>query len=373
VRKQIADVYALRDYIDAQSGGPGRGWFRIVRSSAQARRVITNGKLAVVLGIETSAPLDCGIFNGVPACDATQIDVELQAVHDMGVRQMELINKFDNAFGGVAGDAGTTGVVVNAGNAKETGRFWDMRTCQGEGRDKPQITTPPHTDIGLAFQALPGFAGLAPVYPDPPPHCNALGLRPEGAHMIERMMGRGMIVDPDHLGVRARDQALSLLEEREYPGVLSSHTWSDVTAYPRIHRLGGMVTPYAGDSTSFVNAWNENRALRALGRPYGIGYGSDMHGLGQQGGPRNGPNPVTYPYRSADGAVLMEQPRAGQRTFNINTEGVSHYGLYPDWIEDLRKVAGDQIVKDMSRGAETYLQMWARAERRAQPLHTLGR
>ena len=41
---------------------------------------------------------------------------------------------------------------------------------------------------------------------------------------------------------------------------------------------------------------------------------------------------------------------------------MDHYGLYPDWVEDLRQVAGSQIVDDMANGAEAYLQMWARAE-----------
>jgi hypothetical protein len=41
--------------------------------------------------------------------------------------------------------------------------------------------------------------------------------------------------------------------------------------------------------------------------------------------------------------------------------GVAHYGLYPDWIEDLRHIAGDQIVKDLSQGSEAYLEMWERA------------
>jgi hypothetical protein len=48
--------------------------------------------------------------------------------------------------------------------------------------------------------------------------------------------------------------------------------------------------------------------------------------------------------------------------YDVNTDGVDHYGLYPDWIEDLRKVAGDQIVDDMANGAEAYLQLWARAQ-----------
>ncbi len=52
------NVRELENYIDAQSGGPGRGWFRIVRGPFQARRVINQGKLAVVMGMETSKPFD---------------------------------------------------------------------------------------------------------------------------------------------------------------------------------------------------------------------------------------------------------------------------------------------------------------------------
>src|SRR5690606_14612417 len=49
VERQIAEAYALERYVDAQSGGPGRGWFRIVRTPEEARSVIDEGKLAVVL------------------------------------------------------------------------------------------------------------------------------------------------------------------------------------------------------------------------------------------------------------------------------------------------------------------------------------
>jgi hypothetical protein len=50
--------------------------------------------------------------------------------------------------------------------------------------------------------------------------------------------------------------------------------------------------------------------------------------------------------------------------FDVNSDGLAHYGLLPDWLEDLRIVAGPDgqaIVDDMSRGAEVYLQMWERA------------
>ena len=67
--KQAEDMHALQDYIDAQFGGPGKGFFRLVKSSAEARKVINEGKLAVVLGIEVSEVLDCGQLNGTPKCN----------------------------------------------------------------------------------------------------------------------------------------------------------------------------------------------------------------------------------------------------------------------------------------------------------------
>ena len=41
---------------------------------------------------------------------------------------------------------------------------------------------------------------------------------------------------------------------------------------------------------------------------------------------------------------------------------MDHYGLYSDWIEDLRLVAGAQIADDLTNGAEAYLQQWARTK-----------
>ncbi|HET8883573.1 MAG TPA: hypothetical protein VFM56_15490, partial [Solimonas sp.] len=49
---QVKYLYQLQDYVDAQEGGPGKGWFRIVSTPAEARKVINDGKLAVVPGLE---------------------------------------------------------------------------------------------------------------------------------------------------------------------------------------------------------------------------------------------------------------------------------------------------------------------------------
>ena len=60
------------------------------------------------------------------------------------------------------------------------------------------------------------------------------------------MIDKRMIIDPDHLSVLARKQLLPILEQRKYSGVVSSHSWSTVDAFPRIYKLGGMITPVRG-------------------------------------------------------------------------------------------------------------------------------
>jgi microsomal dipeptidase-like Zn-dependent dipeptidase len=376
-RLQARRMRELENYIDAQSGGPGRGWFRIVRDPGHARRIINQGKLAVVMGMETSKPFNCGRLNGRPTCTKAQIDRQIDEFHRIGVRQLELVNKFDNAFTGVAGDSGETGAFTNAGNFYDTGRFWDMGRCRDPRyHDRtPTAVHPPdghdhdhgHNDDALIANGLrrllpPGTGGAAPVYP-PPPNCNQLSLSGLGAHALRRIMEKGMIFDPDHMGVYARQAALGVLERRRYPGVISSHSWSTDDAIPRIFALGGVVTPYAGDSKDFVDKWRRIRPLRGP-HYFGFGYGADMNGFGSQGGPRRGPNPVAYPFRSYDGRVTLAKQRSGTRVYDVNRDGVAHYGLYPDWVEDARRAAGRDgatLMRDMGRGAEAYLQMWQRA------------
>ena len=210
---------------------------------------------------------------------------------------------------------------------------------------------------------VPG--GSVPVYPSGPV-CNTRGLSPLGEHAIKAIMSRRMIFDPDHMSVVARNQALNLVEANDYPGIISSHSWSTDDALPRIYALGGVVTPYAGASTDFIHQWQHLRDYyRAAGSQYfGVGYGADMNGFGAQGPPRGAdvPNPVSYPFKSFDGKVTLDRQVSGERVFDINTDGVAHYGLYPDWVEDLRMQAGDRIVRDLGRGAEAYLEMWERAD-----------
>ncbi|MGY2876703.1 hypothetical protein ACVW00_003893 [Marmoricola sp. URHA0025 HA25] len=372
VRLQAKDMYKLQDYVDAQHGGPGKGWYRIVTNPVDARQVINAGKLAVVMGIETSVLFGCHIRLGIPTCTQASIEKQLDEVRAMGVTQMELVNKFDNALAGVAGDEGSTGYLVNTANTLETGSPWRMQTCDPndpEIHDKDQDNSAPIPSQDALFGALlsvlpTNLYNLVPQLPLYPAkhHCNKLGLSDLGTATIKGMVARNMIFDPDHMSVKARQQSLDLIDQLHYSGVVSSHSWSTPDAYPRIYGEDGYITPYAGDSTGFVDKWRRHLGWANPATYWGFGYGADINGLGAQGNPRPNAadNPVTYPFTGL-GGVQVGQQVSGQRTFDINKDGVAHYGLYADWIEDLRKLAGNDIVEDLARGSESYLQMWERA------------
>jgi hypothetical protein len=147
--RQAGTMYAMQDYVDAQYGGPGAGWLRIVYGADEARGAIEAGKLAMVLGIEVSNFLDCqptynplrqkepyqeptdAANSGAPA-DATEntytcrmtetgapdeILTQMQRIHGWGVRQVISIHEFDNAFGG----NGIFFPIINIGNRENSG------------------------------------------------------------------------------------------------------------------------------------------------------------------------------------------------------------------------------------------------------------
>jgi hypothetical protein len=305
-----------------------------VKSPGEARAVINDGKLAVVMGVETSQPFDCLYRDGVEICSGEQIDRGLQELWDLGVRSLFPIHKFDNAFGGTTMDGGTTGVLVNVGNKYMTGRWWEVSACPGiESDHTPPSLGPP-----------PGGGDALPWYPSGPV-CNVRSLTPLGEYLINRMIDKGMIVETDHMSVSTRAQTLAILESRGYSGVITSHGWGDDTSRQRIQALGGFVAPYASTTNDYISNWQKARASQSNAFFWGIGFGT----------------PVFYPFMSFDDSAAIHQSQWNTRSWDFNQAGASHYGLFLDWIEDLKHVAGPEIVDDLARGPEAYLQMWERA------------
>jgi microsomal dipeptidase-like Zn-dependent dipeptidase len=358
IRLQAKLTYDLQAYIDRMYGGPGKGWFRIVTDSAQARQVIEQGKLAVILGVETSEPFGCKQILDIPQCSREDIDKGLDELYALGVRSMFLCHKFDNALCGVRFDSGTLGTAINVGQFLSTGTFWRTEKCTGPQHDNP---------IGLA--SAPGAeaklpAGVAVPSYDSDARCNVRGLTELGEYAVRGMMQRKMMLEIDHMSVKATGRVLDIFEAESYPGVLSSHSWMDLNWTERVYSLGGFIAQYMHGSEGFVG---EARRTDALREKYGVGYGygTDMNGVGGWPAPRgeDTANPVTYPFRSVDGGSVIDRQTTGERTWDLNTDGAAHYGLVPDWIEDIRLVGGQDVVDDLFRGAESYLGTLGATER----------
>jgi hypothetical protein len=362
VRVQQADLHALQDYIDAQSGGPGKGWLRIVTDPFEARRVINAGKLAVVEGIEVSRLFGCGESMNKPSCTRDQIDQGLQEVSDLGVRTFFPVHKFDNAFGGTKMDNGAVGLLINAANHVKTGSFWQVGRCKSSEHDTPQIAFQPGG--GVAALLGDSLGSLLPVgtlpYYGPPPHCNQRGLTELGDYLIRKMIERHFLIELDHMDAATADQALEIIKARRYSGVISAHGWDSPEENPPIYAAGGMVTPSADAVGTFAGDWSTDRQAHDKRYYFGFGYGSDMNGLSPQSGPASPASQIKYPFKSFGGNVTFDRERWGDRVFDLNKEGVSNYGLYADWLEQLRTMS-PPLVTDMFRGAEAYLQMWERA------------
>lgn len=358
IRLEAKKSYDMQAFIDKMYGGPGKGWFRIVTSSAQAREVIEQGKLAVVLGVETSEPFGCKQILDIAQCSKEDIDRGLDELRELGVSSMFLCHKFDNALCGVRYDSGALGTAINVGQFLSTGTFWKTETCRGPQHDNP---------IGNAAAAqaqklLPSGVAV-PTYASDA-QCNTRGLTGLGEYAVRGMMKRHMMLELDHMSVKAADQAFDVLESASYPGVVSSHSWMDLGWTERLYKLGGFAAQYMNGSAAFSAEAERTEALREKYQ-VGYGYGTDMNGVGGWPAPRGGdvPNPVTYPFRSTDGGSVIEKQTTGERTWDFNTDGAAHYGMVPDWIEDIRVVGGQEVVDDLFTGAESYLRTWGNAEK----------
>ncbi|WP_083533877.1 hypothetical protein [Gordonia desulfuricans] len=371
IRAQATQLHQMQSYIDSRSGGPGKGWFRIVTSPAQARAVAAAGKLAVSVGVESSEILGCSEWQGRPGCTAAQIDSGLDELRRLGVSNVFLVHKFDNALGGTRFDPGTTGAALNVGNLIATGHWWQARSCTGGEADHPQ----PIADDGLerllreARVDLPAGTTL-PVYPAGP-ICNIRGLTDLGRHAVESAMDRGMLLNIDHMSVRTARDVLDIAKRRHYAGILTAHTWSDRQIARDVLALSGFAATYAyaaGDTGTgepdFLSEWRADSAGLTV---RGYGYGSDVNGLAPQAPARldASSDPLRYPFTAING-VTMDKAVLGTRTYDLNRDGVAQYGLYADWYADLLQAAGSDAPRlraQLMSGAEGYVRMWESVRR----------
>ena len=73
---------------------------------------------------------------------------------------------------------------------------------------------------------------------------------------------------------------------------------------------------------------------------------------------------IEYPFRGYRSDVRFRRQRTGERTFDLNEDGVAQYGLFADLLNAVQSEPdGPQAMRTLFRSAEAYLQMWERARR----------
>ena len=274
----------LERYVDAQYGGPGKGWYRIVTNPYQARRVINEGKLAVVMGIETSVPV---------------------RLHHQARRPGPVVHQ--GVHRPAAHPGPPDGRLADGAGQQVRQRAGRRRRRRRADRGRRELRQLPGDRLVLGHAALPGGVRHRRARPQPAhgartptrsrsaTRCSARSSRStasprrsrsrctarrrtattaasptSGTTPIRGMVKRHMIFDPDHMSVLARKKALDLAESLHYPGVVSSHSWSTPGRVPpdlqarrvhhavrrRQHRVRGQVAqaPASGPTRATTSA-----------------------------------------------------------------------------------------------------------------------
>ena len=392
-------TFAMERYIDALSGGPGKGWFRIVYSPEEAREEIVAGNLAVVLGIETSVLFDCYLVppEGFSKCTEEDVVARLDEYYDKGVRVLFPVHKYDNGFSAGDGHRG----IIDIGNFGHTGHYNNYIECPAElltfpggfdtggvafsGLNQPRDvydSTPP-VDMSDFEEKVVGtlfpYVALLTSGPLAGEYCQKHGMTDLGEFLMAEMMKRGMIIEVDHMPRKSYQRAYEILEANDYPA-MGTHGRNN---NGRIYKLGGMSKFNFGRCRSADTAGTMDdgfQARIALMREMGAfpaeGFGFDLNGFAGAAGPRFGDNSgcstpqtdegITYPFKSYAGDVTLERPVVGDRMLDFNTEGMVHLGLVAELIEDVRRDgATDEDLEPLFKSAEGYIRVWEKSERRA--------
>jgi microsomal dipeptidase-like Zn-dependent dipeptidase len=373
---QVQFMHDLQDYIDAQEGGPGKGWFRMVDNPADARKVINDGKLAVVLGIEISHLFNCNVvqiagLTDVAGCSTADIDTQFDRLYKLGVREMFPVHEFDNALGG---NGIFDGLVLNVGNFVDTGSFWktyDCPTTDATGNFSDYIYAPgaimtTSDPTGVTAPANPIISALLsggpvtlPIYPTTR-QCNARTLTPLGEYAFKKMMDNKIIMEVDHLELSMKEKLITLAEKQTpvYP-VISAHGGhggisKDQAA--RIFKLGGVIYPGGGggNGAQFYDFMMSLEPLKDPNHLFAVGIGSDTNGLAAQ--PEASGIKVNYPFTLFQGKnwgpqfagiqpITFDRQVTGTHAYDLPTEGRAHYGMDADWVEEVRLGAIQEATK----------------------------
>ena len=249
-------------------------FMREVKTAAEFRKAVKDGKLAVIVGVEIDDIGNFTVGNPTLSCSADAVKKEIQRLYnEKGVRYILPLHFADNCLGGVAikgwmfnlsnrfmrtrplpiGQPFPPGflyeVEKGAPGIKYRLSLFDLKN-EAELASSPIFNSLKGLIDGLgmtpfppAFDAIkcpipqlgciPQYKLLKSIFsPDlewsryqtiPGGHMNKKTLTPVGKVAIKEMMRLGMIIDIDHMSYKTANEALKIADEIGYP-VNSGHT-----------------------------------------------------------------------------------------------------------------------------------------------------
>jgi microsomal dipeptidase-like Zn-dependent dipeptidase len=367
----------------------------------------------------------CGERPGAP-----NIETLAQTIYDAGIRQINPVHFMDNAFGGAAlyNDRVSTNIHwLNLWRCGRTDSESGWPEVVAGPNDLESRLQRMQFSITRGWSiSRPPWGGAVDRYRDAlPNHINARGLTDAGMVLLLCLWRRGILVDIDHMSLRTKMAALSFAERLSVP-VISSHCclrsitlgraaigmrddwWSswdgkDPDSQPvwpwlrnegmrsdddlvRIDRLGGITAALLrqpavrkpkqlrdvlSDGAGLIGTTTAAAAaylhiVEVLGPNAGVAIGTDVNGLAQLPVSSNCCLPgIPSLYQSSG----LSQATNGSRVWDVNVDGVAHYGMLPDLILRWRaEGVPDALLAPFFRSAEAYVQTLARAETAARRL-----
>lgn len=332
-------------------------WVGIAESPAQARALIAQGKLALVLAVEATRLFPSGDYLA-----------QLDELRGLGVRSVQVTHHADNRFGGAA----PIPKLMQTADLVEL--LWGLGGSAGN-----------LTDIdNIVCRNAAGASGGC----DGEHYLNERGLSADGGVLVNAMMDRGMLLDVAHLSRKAFAATYDLTRlHGNYPLLYShTHTWDTISPdeerhekYLRseeIHMIvdsGGMIGLRTGpeSTVAYPNAAVANQCqgsarsfaqslMYAVDHGLNVGFGADFNGFIEQMKPRYRPTSLLSGNATCRLDTLQLTP--GNAANELQRKGLAHVGLLPQLMADLRAVGTPAGYTDhLNQSAETFLRIWERS------------
>ncbi len=353
-------------------------FMEIALTPQDVRRIVASGKLAVILGSEMDnignfySPADHykANFNATPSNE--QVQAELDKLWDLGLRYIFPVHLMNNVFGGTSlimstlnvANKFTTGVeyVPEEVSTKESGIAFQLENPSVGLNAMAKMFMP----LLLPKDINPGKKGNYTFWDTLPGygHRNTIGITGRGKFAVNYMMKKGFIIDIDHMSEKMANVVLDMALANDYPvnsghdgprGSAGNEGGRTLKQYAQLKQLGGMVgLGHGANASDFVKTYHT--VAQIMGNTH-MAIGTDVGGFSAL------PQRDTSIHLTYDNTFT--RCHTANRTWDINTDGVAHYGLWPDYIRSWT-LAGmtTQEMQTFMSSAEQFTEMWEKCEKR---------